>query len=1311
MRYRFIITSLFLISIWPGAFAQEESPYYIRHFDVNNGLSNDWISEIYQDQEGFIWCATQYGLNRFDGQHFTPYTYQAGDTTSIAANWVRSVIQANDKQFFLGTHGNGLSQMDPYRETFSNPLSLLDANKEIGVINKVIKDKKENIWLSTYSGAFRYDRKKKELKQIYENYTAAISTWKNESVLVATAKKGLIAVEKDSAYQFPLLKNKNVTSVFALQPDRILAFADAKLYLLKEENREWSLEWIAIETTYTHTPYYSPFIYRDRQGWIWINGGRWIWRFSSDLQQRKSFELSFLLNFDRSKRLTAHCMFQDREDNLWIGTNLGLFQLIPPRPFRHPVLEDLNQPLSGVREVLECNDQVWFAIFDGLYAWEKGKPKHPRLLYDGRLNALHYASDGYIYSSALNEKTGVKLLKIDPRTHQIEFLAIKGPAFPAGNCWKIVADKNQRLWIAQWNYLICYDLKDRRYFSVYLQKENDDLKLELIDMLIDREDNLWLGSLKHGLLRIPSISDLQENEQPDHQQFLHDKNDPHSISSNIVQSIHQTPEGELWIGTDGGLNYFNPQSQKFQRFLRSDQMPDDKILNVTSDKNGTIWMSTGNGIISFQPGEKEFHVYTTQDGLYDNAMLLSSVFQNEDGFIWMGNTSGIQYFHPDNIRSSTNYRPNLVWESFTRHRSNTTLVHRFPLSGLSREQPLSILPRDQNVTFQFSLLTYKEPQKVRYRFRLKGYHGDWLPVQKNGMLTLTHLPKGEYELAVEGFSVDKGWRTAYASVYLRVIPPWYKTQWAYFLYALTLATLLFIFYRMQLRRKIAETQKEHLEHLARTKTRWFNQIAHEFRTPLTIILGATDQIKARLKGSISKKSGKHLKQIRDQTNHLTQQVSQILEIARMREGQFEIQNTTGDFIAFQRYLLRSFSSLAETQGVELHFSSAKDNLSIAFDEDKWRKITSNLLSNAIKYTAKGGKVFLEIDHIDVKDQSQIRLRVSDTGIGMSPQFISQLFDPFTRAQSGTARGIGLGLALTKELVELMGGKIDVESEEGKGSVFKVLMPVSTLVPGPKDASEAAVHLIEDTSQPLILIAEDHEEVQEYIKFCLATSYRLITASNGRRAWELCQEHIPDLVISDIMMPHWDGLQLGKAIRENVATDHIPIILLTAKSSHDNQLEGLKMGADAYLVKPFNREELLVRVDHLITSRKKLQLKYQKGDFGAASDHKKIDAFIQSVIQAVRENMDNDEFDIQELADSVHISRVHLFRKIKSLTGMSPTKFIRSIRLQKAKDLLTQKELTIAEIAYQTGFKDPAYFTRVYVEEFGQTPSQSRNYTN
>ena len=1268
---------------------QEEVTYNIKSYNVFNGLSNNWVSDIFQDEDGFMWFATQYGLNRFDGKSYEKYTYTSKKNKGLTGNWVRSILQLNDGKIYTGTLGGGLDILDPHSGVFES-LEKLENKKDILMVNNLIKYGKEDLWISSTSGAYKYTSKSQTLKQIYNKRSSNISVLKDGSSLIAS-KEGLFEVKDTITKKLELFKGRSISNILTLSNNKTLVYIANELYSIEKQNDQWIKEKLVFDSSYMSNPTDKSFIFQDNRDWVWLAAGKEIWKFSPDFKTQIVLDAQDLLGYDFSKRLRLLCIFQDRDHDFWIGTNAGAFQLIENKPFRHPILG----PVGNAREIVECGGKMWFTLPDGLYTWDKTKGESLKKVSDYRITSLACASNGSVYGLFKSESIGI--LKIDAETENIVEQIFESQKM-ASNPWTIIEDANKRLWIAQWDHIMVYDTTDGSYFRFKVTKKN----IGIIDSFLDKNDNLWLATISGGLLKFSNASAVTESSDYQFKRFVHDKNDLNSISSSLIQSLHQTEDGKLWMGTDGGLNRMDIDEEKFTRYMRSDQMPSDKILNITSDNNGVLWLGTiSNGITSFDPETNEFNTYTVEDGLYDNSMLLSSIYRAEDGYIWMGSERGVNYFHPEDVSVVQSYTPNLVWSSYVKHRKDTTITSYFP-SILN--DVIKVDPEDQNVSFEFLALTFKEPENVRYQFWLQGFHNDWLPMQEKGLITLSYLPKGKYKLHVRASSSENKWEVVHEPISVLVVPPWYKTNLAYVAYSLFLLLLIYTFYKIQLRRKIAETEKEHVSSLAEVKTRWFNQIAHEFRTPLTVILGAVDQIRNKANKDTSNKEDKHLHQIENQANHLSNQVHQILEIAQMQEDQLEMNEQIGDFVSFQKYLLYSFKSLAEEKEITLSFSSNQEELNIYYDEDKWRKITTNLVSNAIKYNVVGGKVSLQIKHIEDEDSSMINVIFKDSGIGISSDFLKILYDPFTRSQTKNENGVGLGLTLTKELVELMKGNIRVESKEELGTTFIISAPV--IVSSDFQNPEENLTL-EDSSLPIVLVAEDHKEVQEYIQFCLASSYTVILANDGQEAWELCQDHLPDLVISDIMMPKWDGIKLGTMIRSHIATDHIPLIFLTAKANQQSQIEGLKIGADAYLSKPFDREELLIRVNHLIHTRKKLREKYNQEDVGNVSENKVIDSFMQSAIDIVKDHMDNEEFSIPMLAEQLHMSRVHLFRKIKNLTGMSPTKFIRKIRLQHARDLLNNKEYSIAEIAYQTGFKDPAYFSRVYVEEFGKPPSESR----
>ncbi len=530
---------------------------------------------------------------------------------------------------------------------------------------------------------------------------------------------------------------------------------------------------------------------------------------------------------------------------------------------------------------------------------------------------------------------------------------------------------------------------------------------------------------------------------------------------------------------------------------------------------------------------------------------------------------------------------------------------------------------------------------------------------------------------------------------------------------------------------VIEQQKKKLEELDEAKSRFFTNISHEFRTPLTIISGMIDQVNAKPDLWLKKGS----KMIKENTLSLLNLVNQILDLRKLESGALELSMVYGDVIQYLRYITESYRSFAENKGIQLHFLAAQTSIQMDYDPDKLLRITSNILSNAIKYTPEGGNIYFHLDKKNEKDKYWLQFRVEDTGSGIPEDQLASIFDRFYQVDDSTTRkgeGTGIGLALTRELVKLFDGEIEVESEPGKGTSFLIKLPITTKstiqnvsfspetneqaiseavispVPESKLSADEKINLpLESKSSlPSLLVVEDNADVVQFLMACLETDYQLSIAQNGKDGIDHAIEHVPDLIVSDVMMPVKDGFELCETLKQDERTSHIPIILLTAKADLDSKISGLERGADAYLTKPFEAKELLVRLDKLLDLRRKLQARYRSFS-PISSESNTEDEFIQKVRKAIESNIDDDNFGILQLCRAIALSRAQLHNKIKALTGLSTSIFIRTIRLQKGKLLLETSDFNVSEVAYEVGFKDPAYFTKLFTEEFGYPPSKTR----
>lgn len=667
----------------------------------------------------------------------------------------------------------------------------------------------------------------------------------------------------------------------------------------------------------------------------------------------------------------------------------------------------------------------------------------------------------------------------------------------------------------------------------------------------------------------------------------------------------------------------------------------------------------------------------------------------------------------------------------------TVRIATFIWSGIAW---LFITHQDRYFNLEFFVPDYRNTAQNLYTYWLEGYDKDWSPPSGINQLQYENLPPGEYTLHIRGGLTPDYYESSEKTIKVFVAPAWYTTWWAWGIYLFFICLFGYLLFRYLLNQRMVQAEARRIKELDSLKSRLYTNITHEFRTPLTVIMGMVNNIKGHA----------HEKQlIQRNSENLLRLINQLLDLSKLDSGLLKVDAVQGDIVNFIQYVTESFYSMAEEKQIRLTFYPEVKALIMDFDAEKIQHIVYNLLSNAIKFTPQGGKVILHLRQLERKGRPWLQMKVSDTGSGIDEKDLPHIFDRFYQIEriegdagkSKTYSGTGIGLALTKELVELMDGQIAVESEPGTGTDFMILLPIRNqgeilkkdLTKEPFSAKKdkkdppisaaapafslEAVGTGED--QPTLLIIEDNRDVISYIQSLLQKDYRIETAQNGKAGIEKALEIIPDIIVSDVMMPEKDGYEVCQTLKNDERTSHIPIVLLTAKATKEDRIEGLKGGADAYLVKPFHREELFVRLEKLISLRKALQETYSKTDFisklvRAGSEGAKTlkkpsleELFLQKLVEAVQEKLEDPDLAVVHLCRAARLSNSQVNRKLKALTGKTPSQFIRSIRLQKAMELLQTTDLNVSEIAYQLGFNDPNYFTRTFSEEFGCSPNAMR----
>jgi signal transduction histidine kinase/DNA-binding response OmpR family regulator len=754
-------------------------------------------------------------------------------------------------------------------------------------------------------------------------------------------------------------------------------------------------------------------------------------------------------------------------------------------------------------------------------------------------------------------------------------------------------------------------------------------------------------------------------------------------------------------------------------------------------------LSTNKGLCRFHVRDESVKVFTEADGLQNNEFNQSSYFKTRDGHFIFGGINGFSVFHPDSL-------------IFNQHLPQTHIVglqvnnRPFPLpaSALVADPSSLNLSHDQNlITLEFAALDFTNPSQNLYRYQLiqTGLFGDsgdedWVILGNKNTVQFANLQPGRYTFKVQGSNNDGLWSEQPAELRFTIRPPWWKSWVAYLFYLGAIAAIGWLFYQYRILQRLGLQEALRLKELDDFKSRFFTNITHEFRTQLTVILGMTERLTADGGRLTDGDAQGKLGLIKRNGENLLRLINQILDLAKLESKSLKINYVQGDVLPYLRYISESLHSLANAQNVLLRAESKEAEIVMDYDPERLLQIVHNLLSNAIKFTPSGGKVLMRAD---VK-HAWLHLSVSDSGVGVPPDELPFLFDRFFQAKNqehAKAGGTGIGLSLTHEVVKALGGEISVESTLGVGSTFLVKLPMTNKsaflesgangsLEGRKPVTATLLLPTEkqpaDPNLPLILLIEDNPDVVEYLAACLSSpsragsqgAYQLDFAYNGRAGIEKALETIPDLIVSDVMMPEKDGFEVVETLKHNELTSHIPIVLLTAKADVQSRIAGLKRGADAYLSKPFHQEELLATLANLLEQRKRLQAKYSDGRLMVSdslpqspiTNHQSPvsdpeDALLQKVQTAVLDNLSDSNFKVEDLCRAVATGQSQLNRKLMALTGMSTIAFIRSTRLAKAKELLLAKEMNISEVAYAVGFDDPKYFSRAFMEQFGIAPSK------
>jgi signal transduction histidine kinase/ligand-binding sensor domain-containing protein/DNA-binding response OmpR family regulator len=1334
-----------------------------------DGLASDNIVCMLQDDQGFMWIGTENGLNRFDGQHFLRFGFDPQDQESLSGNSIYALLEDNRQRLWVGTL-NGLNLLLKNSGKFKRIPTLDQEGKKITVrVNEIYEDRQNNIWISTdNSGLFklRDDPAIDHIVAVPFSYQAdSLSVNKSiEKIEIRHAKgdylwistqKGVdrlhIPSGKIEHFLFPRFEN---TSVVVTGPgfndfwdgrDHIFFNRNGHICFLDINDTDRGIR--LFEEYFAGLPNKLPalekgvmrlgmegtrkLVLASRENIIWIDLLTGASTFL-DKQIISSYKTNIVL--------------LDQQDNIWFGTYGGGISVgWRQNQFINFYKNDPEDPGSisaGQIRSLVKDDQgnLWIGTLrSGLHKYtfdQNGKPKRvqslqtlsgePHEFRDAEIIQLTKDQTGKIWIT-----TSFKgLFKMDPLTLQFKNfnhtpLTPSASTISENRVWGLEVDPSNKVWVGTWSKGLNYldpETSQVKFYTKGPDKQDALLNDFIRTLYLESDSILWIGT-RDGLSRM----NIQE-ETFTH--FTHSPEDPNSLSNNLVWCIFEDREEVLWIGTNIGINKFNRQTGQFEQFFESDGLPNNSIYGISEDLKGTLWVNTQDGLASRLSDQNEtvFQPIVASDGLPSSGFLPKAQFlDQQSGILYFGTVDGLITINPEwTQQEDLLFKPQIHAVSiFNLSGSDDQATHHYYVGV--EETSVKLTHEDKMVEITLSDLSWDLGNTYKYEYHLAGFSEQWRAIGQDRVITFNSLAPGSYTLFVRKKGLDQKKSPEVNLITIRVLPPWWKTWWAYLSYLTLIAGGVFGLYRYQLRRQLRKQEMENLRALDAFKTKFFTNISHEFRTPLTIISGMAGQIMDN--PQVWARKGSQM--IKQNSSNLLNLVNQILDLRKLEANELQLNMVQGDVVKYLHYLTQSYEQYAQSKGLKLHFLPAVETLVMDYDPEKLLRIISNLLSNAVKYTPDNGNVYFQLDHSVINGQSFLQLRVEDTGTGIPDDQLNNIFDRFYQVDDSTTRkgeGTGIGLALTKEMVHLMNGSIDVKSTLGEGTTFTVLLPVTNessitevLSPEvgqveppvmdkpinqPASIEKSQADIQPEGELPTLLIVEDNPNIRHFLVACLEYDYQLETATNGQEGIDLALDIVPDLIISDVMMPEKDGFELCATLKHDKRTSHIPIILLTAKADMESKISGLKTGADAYLTKPFEPEELMVRLEKLFELRQKLQARYRSFEIKAVPENKE-DEFVQKVREAVLANLSDETFGIVQLCRVVGLSRAQLHNKLKALTGQSASIFVRSTRLQKAKELLESSDLNISEVGYEVGFKNPSHFSSAYQSEFGVPPSKTR----
>lgn len=1341
---KIVIYLFFLCLGMHSAFSETPEQITFSYISINEGLSQSTVFSIDQDKRGNMWFATYDGVNKYDGYAFTVYQHNEDDPNSIANDISRIVKTDSQGRVWIGTR-DGLSRYDEEKDIFQN--FFYEKNGKHLQVNGIEEISPEQLLISTPEGLIMFDIK--ESKFIDDSFSTAMhktiaSTLyrQDDQIYIGTSTDGLYTysiTQKTFEKVIPILGTKQIQAILQQSPTRIwVATEGAGLFLINPKTKEIK--------NYLHSPSnpksissnYIRSLAMDSQNRLWIGTFNDLNIYHEGTDSFASYSSNPVENGSLSQR-SVRSIFMDSQGGMWLGTYFGGLNYYHPIRNRFKNIRNIPYKNSLSDNVVSCivedkDKNLWIGTNDGglnLYnpitqrftSYTLQEDESARGIGSNNIKAVYVdekKSLVYIGTHA----GGLSILHRN--SGQVENFNQRNSQLVNENVYAILPDGEGNLWLGTLSALVRFNPEQLSFTTIEKEKDGTPVVSKQITTLFrDSHKRLWIGG-EEGLSVFK-----QEGLDIQKASILPVSN----VTKLFTNCIYEASNGVIWVGTREGFYCFNEKDKQIKRYNTTNGLPNNVVYGILEDSFGRLWLSTNRGISCFNPETKKFRNFTESDGLQSNQFNTASYCRTSVGQMYFGGINGITTFRPELLLDNP-YTPPVVitklqlFNKVVRPDDETGILTK----NISETKSITLKSWQTAFSIEFVVSNYISGQHNTFAYKLEGYDKEWYYLTDSRTVSYSNLPQGTYQFLVKAANSDGKWNPIPTALEIIVLPIWYKTWWALLIFFATFAGFITFVFRFFWMRKSMEAQleierrdKEHQEEINQMKMRFFINISHELRTPLTLILTPLQEIINKISDRWTRNQ---LEYIQRNANRLLHLVNQLMDYRRAELGVFELKAKKGNAHQLIQDNFLFYDKLARHKKITYTLHSELEDKEVLFDANYLELIVNNLLSNAFKYTESGQSITVTLK----EENGWLLLQVSDTGIGIPINKQGKIFERFYQIESEHV-GSGIGLSLVQRLIELHHGRIELDSEENKGSTFSVYLPQDLSVYKPSElasndeqneeeqvysTNSKAMYFIDtekvenesvesgDKKRGTILIVEDNNEIRRYLSNGLADLFNTLEAGNGEEALEKLKDNEVDVIVTDVMMPVMDGIKLCKNVKQNIRTCHIPVIILSAKTDIKDQMEGLQMGADDYIPKPFSLAILTTKIQNMMRTRRRMLDKYAKSlevepekiTFNAMDE-----ALLKRAMAIVEKNMDNIEFSTDEFAREMNMSRSNLHLKLKAITGESTIDFIRKIRFNEAAKLLKDGRYTVAEVSTMVGFNTPSYFATSFKKYFGCLPTE------